>query len=77
LQTKYPNPKDDRINALFDYFSWSKGNWGIAEFLSQCSEDEIPEWIKETCKELRALCEQSQGEESEAEEVDEDIEDLV
>lgn len=81
LLTKFPDPKADPINALHEYFSWSKGNWGIAEFLSQCSEDEIPEWIKETCKELRALCEQSQGEEPEDEEVnadvDEEIEDLV
>lgn len=81
LQTKYPDPKANPVNALSDYFGWSKGNWGIADFLSQCTEDEIPGWIRDTCKELRMLCQQSRGEEDQAEEADpdadEDIEDIV
>lgn len=57
LKTKFPDPKSDPANALMDYFSWSKGNWGIADFLAQCDETEIPEWIKNTCSNVRSLCE--------------------
>lgn len=56
LKKKYPDPSEDPEYALCDYFKWSKGNWGIADFLCQCSEDEIPEWIRDTCKELKTLC---------------------
>jgi putative ATP-dependent endonuclease of OLD family len=38
------------------YFDWSKGNWGIAEFLSQCDELEIPNWIRGACAKLKQLC---------------------
>jgi len=59
LQHEYPNPKDNPIDALSDYFRWSKGNWSIAEFLFQCSAEEIPKWIRDTCKDLRTLCQQA------------------
>ena len=55
LVAKYPNPKGDVEAALNDYFRWSKGNWGIADFLSQCLEDEIPEWLRDCCVKLREL----------------------
>jgi putative ATP-dependent endonuclease of OLD family len=55
LTGKYPNPKDDIENALLDYFLWSKGNWGIADFLSQCNEVEIPKWLLEVCSEIKSL----------------------
>lgn len=73
LQTKYSDPKSDAINALFDYFRWSKGNWGIAEFLAQCDEGEFPDWIKETCKGLRELCEQALDKEPDAPEAEADV----
>jgi len=57
LKTKFPDPKSDPIKALMEYFSRSKGNWGIADFLAQCEESDIPEWIKNTCKHIRSLCE--------------------
>jgi putative ATP-dependent endonuclease of the OLD family len=56
LQAKYPNPKAQAVAALKDYFGWSKGNWGIAEFLAQCSEAEMPQWLREACVTLKALC---------------------
>ena len=56
LVAKYPNPKTQAVAALKDYFSWSKGNWGIAEFLAQCEEAEIPTWLREACITLKALC---------------------
>ncbi len=56
LLAKYPDPKAQAAVALGDYFGWSKGNWGIAEFLAQCSEAEIPQWLREVCVTLKALC---------------------
>ena len=56
LVAKYPNPKAHATVALKEYFGWSKGNWGIAEFLAQCSEAEIPQWLRESCITLKALC---------------------
>ena len=55
LVAKHPNPKDNIVAALSDYFRWSKGNWSIADFLSQCSEDEIPQWLRDCCVKLREL----------------------
>lgn len=55
LVTKYPNPKDDVEATLNEYFRWSRGNWGIADFLSQCSEGEIPVWLRDCCVKLREL----------------------
>jgi putative ATP-dependent endonuclease of OLD family len=59
LLTKYPNPKAQAVTALRDYFGWSKGNWGIAEFLVQCDESEIPAWLRQACITLKALCDPS------------------
>lgn len=47
---------EDASAVLAKFFAWSKGNWGLSEFLSQCEIDEIPEWIRLTCRELRELC---------------------
>jgi putative ATP-dependent endonuclease of the OLD family len=56
LRTKYPNPTTDAAMALKEYFDGSKGNWGIADFIAQCSEAEIPLWIRETCITLKTIC---------------------
>lgn len=56
LLVKYPNPKISVVAALKEYFGWSKGNWGIAEFIAQCSEPEIPLWMREACITLKAVC---------------------
>ncbi|MER8473630.1 AAA family ATPase [Mesorhizobium sp. M1328] len=56
LSQKYPNPKANAAAALSDYFQWSKGNWGVADFLTQCTEAEIPLWLRDMCKELAKLC---------------------
>lgn len=53
----HPSPKDCLQECLREYFKWSKGNWGIADFLAECTEDEIPEWIRQTCLSLKQLCE--------------------
>lgn len=56
LATKHGGDGVNIVDALMDYFRWSKGNWGIADFLAQCSESEIPLWLRETCSQLRLLC---------------------
>lgn len=57
LQHKYPDPEAQRLAAVSDYFGWAKANWGVADFLAQCNEDEIPKWLRDTCKSLKATCE--------------------
>jgi putative ATP-dependent endonuclease of OLD family len=56
LVVKYPDPTANPKAALKEYFEWAKGNWGIADFLAQCNEDEIPAFVKEACIELKKLC---------------------
>jgi len=56
LLAKYPNPKAELVPALTDYFGWSKGNWGVADFLAQCGENEIPAWLRDACVMLKTLC---------------------
>ncbi|MAZ91988.1 MAG: ATP-dependent endonuclease [Maricaulis sp.] len=57
LAQKYADPIADARNALFEYFAWAKGNWGLSDFLAQCTEDEIPEWLREACQKLLQACE--------------------
>jgi putative ATP-dependent endonuclease of OLD family len=56
LRKKFPHPKENAKNALKECFSWSKGNWGVADFLAQCVENDFPQWIRNTCLELKTLC---------------------
>jgi putative ATP-dependent endonuclease of OLD family len=56
LKQKYPNLKKNTTEALKEYFGWSKGNWGLADYLAQCSEAEIPKWIRDVCIELVGHC---------------------
>jgi putative ATP-dependent endonuclease of the OLD family len=59
LQKRYPDLAKDTASALSEYFGGAKGNWGVADFLSQCAESEVPEWLREMCKSLKAACEQA------------------
>ncbi len=56
LTQKYPNPEAQPAEALTEYFLKSKGNWGVADFLAQCNEDEIPDWIRNACLSLKTAC---------------------
>ena len=56
LVTAFPNPKSNPVDALGKFFEWSKGNLGLAEFIAQCNEAEIPDWIRQMCRDLRDLC---------------------
>jgi putative ATP-dependent endonuclease of the OLD family len=55
LLTKHSVPEATVHAALSDYFSWPKGNWGIADFLAQCREAEIPAWLRATNTRLLLL----------------------
>lgn len=55
LQT-YPEPVAQVHDALRAYFGWAKGNWGVADFIAQCSEDEIPQWLRAACGRLMQVC---------------------
>ena len=56
MSTSCAHPSPQAATALEEYFGWSKGNWGIADFLSQCAENEIPVWVREACIALKGLC---------------------
>ena len=56
LIEKYPDRKANIVEALRDYFGKTKADLGIAEYLAQCSEDEIPQWIRDACIHLKGLC---------------------
>lgn len=78
LMDQYGDPNSDPVNALSDYFDWAKGIHGIADFLVTCSEDDIPEWIRQTCISLREHCKPPEsGNDEAAEEPGESIADLV
>jgi len=56
LTEKYPDPEEQLAESLTEYFLWSKGNWGIADFLAQCEEAEIPEWLRDAAIKIKAAC---------------------
>ena len=56
LAAKFPDPVAQARDAVSDYFSWTKGNWGIADFIAQCSELEIPLWLRDACERLMQAC---------------------
>lgn len=56
LRQKYPDVKANVAEALREYFTGAKANWGIADFLAQCSVDEIPVWLREACVALKQAC---------------------
>lgn len=66
LLQKYPDPKSQAQEALSEYFAGKKANWGVADFLAQCSEEEIPQWLRDACTSLREICEPASAEEDDA-----------
>ena len=56
LTAIYPDVESVAPAALSDYFGWTKANWGIADFLAQCSEAEIPKWLRDACIQLKTTC---------------------
>jgi putative ATP-dependent endonuclease of OLD family len=57
LALKFPDPQAQAQQALAEYFEWKKADWGVADFLAQCSEDEIPKWLRDASRTLKEVCE--------------------
>lgn len=53
LLQKYPDPTLQPVDSLKDFFAWSKGTGTLADFLAQCSESEIPQWLRDACLALK------------------------
>ena len=56
LQEQHPDPEMNAAAALAAYFALAKGSGGIADFLAQCSEAEIPEWLRQASLRLKEDC---------------------
>jgi putative ATP-dependent endonuclease of OLD family len=56
LLQKYLDPALQPAESLKDFFAWSKGSGGIADFLAQCSESETPQWLRDACIALKSAC---------------------
>lgn len=57
IEIKYPDLEAQANEALTDYFKWTKAQWGVADFLAQCDEGEIPDWLRGMCNSLKEICE--------------------
>ena len=57
LLAKHPDLVANVRLALHEYFAGKKAEWGIADFLAQCTEDEIPQWLRDCCVSIKAICE--------------------
>ncbi|KAB1085078.1 AAA family ATPase [Neorhizobium galegae] len=56
LAAKYPDVEANVVAALAEYFGWAKANWGIADFLAQCTEVEVPQWLRDACIKIKSVC---------------------
>lgn len=56
LKQQFPDPGAQASDSLAAYFGWAKGNWGVADFLAQCSEEEIPKWLRDAALQLKESC---------------------
>lgn len=56
LQQKFPDPVAHAPAALSEYFGWAKGAGGLADFVAQCTEAEMPPFLRDTCTQLGVLC---------------------
>lgn len=61
ITNKYPKPDDELFKALRMYFKDMKAEKVAAEFLVQCQEDEIPEWLKDSCISIKKLFDEPQN----------------
>jgi putative ATP-dependent endonuclease of OLD family len=56
LLGKFPQPFATPAAALREYFKGTKAEWGVADYLAQCDEHEIPEWFRSIAFCLNLLC---------------------
>ncbi|MER9955227.1 AAA family ATPase [Mesorhizobium australicum] len=55
LLQKFEDPKSNAAKALPELFKWGKGGWSLADFLGQCTEEEIPKFLRDACIALKQL----------------------
>lgn len=58
LYTIKPTPEmtiEELKTSLKEYFRWTKGSGSAADFLNQCSKDEMPVYIVEVLKQIRSI----------------------
>jgi putative ATP-dependent endonuclease of the OLD family len=60
---RYPEPEKEIFKALRLYFKGKKAEKVAAEFLVQCEEDEIPEWLRNACADIKGIFEPLKGDE--------------
>lgn len=58
---------DEIIEALEDYFSWSKGSGTAADLLAQCDIYEMPSYVVDTIEAIKEIVEPEEEEETESE----------
>ena len=56
LKVSYPDPKMQANDVLTEYFDKSKGSGGIADFIAQCEENEMPLWLRGAAVKLMNVC---------------------
>ena len=56
LKAEFPDPETNPGQALRAFFDQRKGDAGVADFLVQCTEAEIPEWVRKACIRLKEAC---------------------
>ena len=56
LKTKIADPKEDIKKSALLYFRKYKGEGSISDFFTQCTEAEIPEWVRTACVLLKDRC---------------------
>jgi putative ATP-dependent endonuclease of OLD family len=57
LHAKTPTPEmplEELKGALLEYFNWSKGSGDAGHLLSQCTEQELPVFVKDTLLAINA-----------------------
>lgn len=64
LSHKHANLQNGIRDAMEDYFEWGKGRGVAANFLSQCNEEEIPDWIRNACVKLKAFYTEEKSEDT-------------
>jgi putative ATP-dependent endonuclease of OLD family len=52
----FPDPVAQAADAVREYFKSAKGIGAIADFFVQCSEAEIPQWVRDAAVELKNAC---------------------
>ena len=65
LVQKHGDPVANAAAALPDLLAWNKGGWSLADFLAQCTVAEVPQFLRDVCAGLRAVCQPADADDDE------------